>query len=192
MVRTRAWATAQIERAVNRPIPTLTSTCRVSLMFGDGGLVSSEQYVLQLRFDTVRAALLSLELSSDGPDLVIAIGGDLDMSTAHLLTELVEHVVLVVRDPAGPVVLDMAGVTFFCADGIRALIRAREMIIAAGGRLTLRDPSPPTRRVLAITGDDQLFGLRPAAPRSHCVESRVRSDRVARTATSSGVRWSRG
>jgi anti-anti-sigma regulatory factor len=51
----------------------------------------------------------------------------------------------------------MANVTFLCAAGLRALIQARDMIIAAGGCLVLRAPSRPTRRVLAITRTEYLF-----------------------------------
>jgi hypothetical protein len=74
--------------------------------------------------------------------------------------------VLVVADPV--------------AHGVGALLRARDMIAAAGGRLTLRDPSPPTRRILAITGDEQLSA--PAQPygaaykqRSHPKDRRAMS-----------------
>lgn len=117
----------------------------------------------QLRSGPGPASALSLELSGGGPDVVITIRGALERDTDHLLIELVDHVV---RDHAGPVILDMAGVTFVCAHGVGALLRARDMITAAGGRLTLRDPSPLTRRILAITGDDQLLALSraPAQP----------------------------
>ncbi len=102
------------------------------------------------------APLLSVELVGCGPVTVIVVAGDLDMTTAHLLTELIEQVV--VEHPSR-VVLDMAGVSFFCADGLRALLHARTTITAAGGRLVLRAPSATTRRVLTITGTDHLFPL---------------------------------
>jgi anti-anti-sigma factor len=107
------------------------------------------------------ASSLSLELSGAGPDVVITIRGELERDTDHLLTEVVDDVV---RHHPGPVVLDMSGVTFICAHGVGALLRAHDMITAAGGRLTLRDPSPLTRGILAITGDDRLLALDPAGP----------------------------
>lgn len=98
--------------------------------------------------------LLSLELTSHDSVMIIEIGGELDMSSAPLLTDLVEAVV---ESHPTRVVLDMANVTFMCAAGLRGLIQARDMIVAAGGHLVLRTPSRPTQRILAITRTDCLF-----------------------------------
>jgi anti-anti-sigma regulatory factor len=68
--------------------------------------------------------LLSLQLSSDGPEVMIMVSGELDLSTTHVRTERADHIA---HGHAGPLALDMAGVTFLCADGIRALFRAPEM-----------------------------------------------------------------
>jgi anti-anti-sigma factor len=88
----------------------------------------------------------------------------------HQLVELVDALVAI--EPRRLLVLDLAGVTFFCADGIRALLRVRSAVTAAGGRLVLRGPAPCVRKVLAITGDDRLFEVHrggcagsPARPR---------------------------
>ena len=98
--------------------------------------------------------LLSLQWTSHGTVTVMRIGGELDMSSAPLLTDLVEAVV---GSRPTRVVVDMANVRFLCAAGLRALIQTRDMIIAAGGRLVLRAPSRPTRRILAITRTECLF-----------------------------------
>ena len=97
---------------------------------------------------------LSLDLSSDGTVSVIRVSGELDMSTAHLLTDLVK---IVAASRPARVVVDMAEVTFLCADGLRALITARDMILAAGGQLVLAAPSPQTQRILTITQTYCLF-----------------------------------
>jgi anti-anti-sigma factor len=104
-------------------------------------------------------ALLSLHLTCRGPVAVIAISGELDISTVHLLTELVEQVA---RDHPAEVVLDMARVSFFGAQGISALIRARDVIIASGGQLRLRAPCALTLKLLTLTGVDHLFAIDPA------------------------------
>ena len=101
-------------------------------------------------------AALSLDLAGQGPLTVITVSGDMDMCTVHLLDELLAQVA---QQHPERVVLDMAGVTFFCADGLRALIQARDTIAAAGGQLLLRAPSAKTRRVLTITRTEQLFPL---------------------------------
>ena len=92
--------------------------------------------------------ILSVRLVSCGPPTVIEISGEIDLNTAHLVTELVDHVA---RHGPTQVILDMGGVSFFCADGLRALLHARTTVTAAGGRLFLRAPSPKTCRVLTIT-----------------------------------------
>lgn len=143
--------------------------------------MSTEYSEDRLRSDPGQASALSLELSGGDPDVVITIRGELERDTDHLLIELVDHVV---RDHAGPVVLDLAGVTFLCAHGIGTLLRARDMIAAAGGRFTLRDPSPITRRILAITGDEQLLALSTAPAQPDGAAYAQRWDRQDHRATS--------
>jgi anti-anti-sigma factor len=101
-------------------------------------------------------SLLTVELRWRGLDAVVEVRGEIDLGTAHVLTELVEHVAR--RRPAR-VVLDLAEVSFLCADGLRALLYTRETVTATGGLLLLRDPSPKTRRVLTITRTCHLFVL---------------------------------
>jgi anti-anti-sigma factor len=100
--------------------------------------------------------ILSVRLVSCGPPTVIEISGEIDLSTAHLVTELVEHVA---RHRPAQVILDMANVRFFCADGLRALLDARATVTAADGQLLLRAPSAKTWRVLTITRTEHLFPL---------------------------------
>jgi anti-anti-sigma factor len=91
---------------------------------------------------------LSLELVTRGPVTVIAVSGEVDMSNAHLLTELAEYVV---GDRPLRLVLDLAKVTFFCLDGVRVLLGIQRAVTAEAGHLVLRAPSPITLRVLTLT-----------------------------------------
>jgi anti-anti-sigma factor len=100
--------------------------------------------------------LLSVHLAGRGHVTVIEVTGELDLSTVHLLAELVEHVA---RARPASVVLDMAKVSFFCAAGLRVVLNAQDTIAAAGGRLVLRAPSPCTWRVLRITATTHRFAL---------------------------------
>jgi anti-anti-sigma factor len=101
--------------------------------------------------------IMSLSLTSHADVAAITISGELDLSTTPLLTELVERVVA--RDRPVRVVVDLAGVTFFGATGVDALLLAHDTVAAAGGRLLLRAPSPCTQKVLTITDADRLFEL---------------------------------
>jgi anti-anti-sigma factor len=108
------------------------------------------------------APRLSLRTTHDGPAVVIQLSGELDPATVPLLTELVAETAR--RRSAVRLVLDLAGVTFFCAAGIHAFLAARRCVVATGGALVLRAPSPAVRRVLAITGDDRHFAIEEVEP----------------------------
>ncbi|MCZ7440076.1 STAS domain-containing protein [Micromonospora sp. WMMC241] len=78
----------------------------------------------------------------------VSVAGEVDLSNAHLLVELLENVAA--RSPL--VAVDLSEVTFFGAHGTDALVRARRLVTERGGRLTLCYPSPVVRRVLDVTG----------------------------------------
>ncbi|MBQ1028634.1 STAS domain-containing protein [Micromonospora parva] len=92
--------------------------------------------------------ILSLTMSHDGPVSVISVVGEMDMSNAHLLIELVEQLC---RAPTPRIALNLSAVRFLGAHGISALLRSGQLAAQAGGRLTLRDPSPFVLRVLGVT-----------------------------------------
>jgi anti-sigma B factor antagonist len=101
---------------------------------------------------------LLVEVTDVAPVTVLALAGELDMNTTHLLVDRVDD--LVQTSPRGlRLVLDMREVTFFCADGVRALLTVRGILAAAAGQLTLRAPSGSVRRVLDITGDTRRFDI---------------------------------
>lgn len=118
--------------------------------------------------------VLSAALSY-GPVTVIRLSGELDMSTEHLITELVARVS---QEHPSQVILDMAEVSFFCAAGITALLHARNTIKDAGGELLLRRPSTITMRILTTTGTAAILpidwhsvpsnGERPSTPAELC------------------------
>jgi len=98
--------------------------------------------------------MLCLRVTDRGGATVVEVIGELDLGSAHLLTDCVDQIA---GDRPNRVVLDLARVSFFCADGLRALLHARDTITATGGQLLLRAPSAKVRRVLALTAADELF-----------------------------------
>ncbi|MEV0881548.1 STAS domain-containing protein [Micromonospora echinofusca] len=90
---------------------------------------------------------LSCELSRDSTRVTVA--GEVDLSNAHLLAELLEDVVAA---KAPLVAVDLSAVTFFGAYGTDVLLRARRQLTERGRRSTLRHLSPVVRRVLDVTG----------------------------------------
>ncbi|MDM4784201.1 MULTISPECIES: STAS domain-containing protein [unclassified Micromonospora] len=93
----------------------------------------------------------------------ISVAGEVDLSNAHLLTELVETTVAA---SAPLVVVDLSDVSFFGAYGTSALVLAQRMLVRHGRRLILHRPSPVVRRVLGVTGTLTAFEVvdRPALP----------------------------
>ncbi|SCG60180.1 STAS domain-containing protein [Micromonospora halophytica] len=96
----------------------------------------------------VAKPIMTLNLDSEGPVPAIAVRGEVDMSTAHLIDELAAHVIA--RRPAR-LILDLSRVTFFSAHGISALLRTQRAAACAGVTLTLRDAAPCVSHLLAAT-----------------------------------------
>ncbi|RAO28103.1 hypothetical protein PSN13_05991 [Micromonospora saelicesensis] len=92
--------------------------------------------------------IMTLDLQNDRNAPLIAVSGEVDMSTAHLISELAEHVIT--RRPAR-LVLDLSGVTFFSAHGISALLRTQRAAESAEVTLALRAAAPCVTYLLAVT-----------------------------------------
>ncbi len=110
--------------------------------------MSQEPTTFILPLPELTGPLLALEPVVVGPVTMLRATGDLDMSTTHLLDELItgllaEHAPLLL-------VLDLRGLEFLDANGISALLRVRSALAARGSHLTLRRPTRRTRLILAI------------------------------------------
>lgn len=68
-----------------------------------------------LAVDRVREPIMSLALTSDGSAKLVTVSGEVDMSSAHLLTELVE---CVCRLPVPVIAVDLSAVRFFSAHAV--------------------------------------------------------------------------
>lgn len=95
--------------------------------------------------------LLSLRVRGEGERAVIEARGEVDLGTADLLARCCARALEEVR---GPLVLDLARITFFSAAGLRALM---ELSDAAGERLLLRAPSRSVVFVLELTSLTDRF-----------------------------------
>jgi anti-anti-sigma factor len=110
---------------------------------------------------------VSVAVSWDAGQAVIAISGDLDYLTAPYAVARVGEVLD--RQP-GRLILDLAGLDFLDSYGLhvmRVIIRARHTV-PRQDRLILRSPTPRVRQVLQITGMDRACIIddspRPAPP----------------------------
>ncbi|MCG5438104.1 STAS domain-containing protein [Micromonospora foliorum] len=97
---------------------------------------------------------MSLTLTDEGLAKLITVSGEIDMSNAHLLTELVEFVC---RQPAPVIALDLSRVRFFGAHAVSALLQAQDIATDARAAVLLRDPAPCVTYILATTGALRSF-----------------------------------
>ncbi|MDQ2826785.1 MAG: anti-sigma factor antagonist [Actinomycetota bacterium] len=84
----------------------------------------------------------------DAERAVVGVRGEVDMLTAPTLGDLVD--VLIDRGER-QVVLDLAGLAFMDAAGLRVIADASARLALSGGVLTVRSPPPATLEILRIT-----------------------------------------
>lgn len=111
--------------------------------------------------DRRRRPIMSLAMTGDGSAKLITVSGEIDMSNAHLLTELVEFVC---RPPSPVIVVDLSAVRFFSAHGVSALLQSLDIAATAEAELLLRDPARCVAAILATTGALPRFALATGAP----------------------------
>jgi len=92
---------------------------------------------------------LTIEVASEGAEVVLVVSGELDPHTAPTLRGAVDGAV---TDATTSLVFDVAGLLFIDSSGLRVIISAHKAMADRGGSLTLRSPSPNTLRLLEITG----------------------------------------
>jgi anti-sigma B factor antagonist len=84
------------------------------------------------------------------------VAGEIDAVAAQPLTEAFADLPDV---HAGPVEVDLAGVTFIDSSGLRVLLGLADRVEAAGGTTVVRNPSKHVSKLLAITQLESRFGL---------------------------------
>jgi anti-anti-sigma factor len=85
---------------------------------------------------------------------VAVIRGEMDAATAPGAQEYVRQVI---GRSSGPVAVDLSGVSFCDARGLRALVGMSAAARAAGRRLSLTGTRPGMMKIMRITGVDANF-----------------------------------
>ena len=85
---------------------------------------------------------------------VSVIRGELDAATAPGAQEYVRQVI---ERSSGPVAVDLSGVSFCDARGLRALVGMSSAARAAGRRVSLTGTRPGIMKIMRITGVDANF-----------------------------------
>ena len=98
-----------------------------------------------------------LELSyriGPGGEVVVDLGGELDIVSAESAVSYVRDVIDGCR---GPVVVDLTALTFCDAQGLGALLRMAGYAEQAGCEFRLTSPRPSLVKIMRITGLDHRF-----------------------------------
>ena len=102
----------------------------------------------------VRLPELSCLASLDHGEAVVAVTGELDMSTAPQLSRSLAGVL---DQHPQRLTLELGGLEFIDSTGLTLLVRTSKQLKAHEGALQLAHPTPPVRRVLEIVGLDGLL-----------------------------------
>ena len=89
----------------------------------------------------------------DGVPVVVAVTGEIDMSTAGLLWQVLEPAC----ERGGRLVVDLDGTTFIDSTGLAVLVRAYKRLEQRSESVVVRTAAPVVRHVLAISGLDGLL-----------------------------------
>jgi anti-anti-sigma factor len=91
--------------------------------------------------------LLSVEVTGTAPLVAVEVRGEVDMATAETLSAAFAYAV---RSRPARVSVSLAGVTFFSAAGVRALLQLRDAARWDDIELVLGDVSEPAQLVLEL------------------------------------------
>jgi anti-anti-sigma factor len=87
-----------------------------------------------------------------GDDRSITVAGEIDMAGGPLLDSAISQC-----EGDGPLVIDLAEVSFIDSSGLRSLLEASRRARARGSVIQLRQVGPEVARLLDITGTTDQF-----------------------------------
>ena len=88
----------------------------------------------------------------------VVVRGEYDLSSTDTSHLVLEHVGNLIGDAPRPVVVDLAGVSFFDAAGISFLLRLDRVARLASTTSSVRQPSAQARLVLDVVGLSDFVG----------------------------------
>ena len=99
---------------------------------------------------------LDVVIRFGGDEVLVSPGGEIDLAT---VPDLGAHLDTVLDGGYRRVILDLAEVDFMGVCGVNLIARLAARLRASSGGLTIRSPSDLTRRMLTITGVDELVDI---------------------------------
>ncbi|MEU7477010.1 STAS domain-containing protein [Lentzea sp. NPDC042327] len=102
----------------------------------------------------------SITSESVGAAVVVHVAGEVDQVTADDLSDRLGEVVR----PSAPVVLDLTGLHFLGACGIRVLLEQHERCVRDGGSFAVVATSAVVLRPLRVLELEDVLNVRPSVP----------------------------
>jgi anti-sigma B factor antagonist len=96
-----------------------------------------------------------LDPPADGV-VLLEFAGELDLAVGGRISELVDEVA---AENPSLVVIDVAEVSFMDSTMLRELLQAHKTLEAGGAHLIVAAPQPAVRRLLELTGTNEVFSL---------------------------------
>ena len=101
--------------------------------------------------------LLSTRVGQGDGQVIVELEGELDVSTAPQLHEVL--VAAVSEEGSDAVVLDLSGLNFLDSTGLSLLVSTDKRVKSLGRVLILRSAQPIVRRLLEVTGLNDVFRI---------------------------------
>lgn len=101
---------------------------------------------------------LQISVSRQADDWRLSLHGDLDMETTRYLRAAFSRVA---AQPGQDVLVDLNGTTFCDCAGITTLVDEQRRLGRDGVSFVIENPPRLVRRLLAITGLDEVLSVRP-------------------------------
>lgn len=99
----------------------------------------------------------SLTFARDSEAVVVGVVGELDCATGPTLEDRLGD--LIENQGNRTVVIDLENMTFVDSSGLSVLVAAYRHLRERGGQLSVRRPSPSTRRVFEVTGLNRVLPI---------------------------------
>jgi anti-anti-sigma factor len=106
---------------------------------------------------SLRSALMSSTVHSEGRRIVVALRGEADVSTRPVISDVLSRVIAM---RSGDVVIDLAQLDFIDTATVRVMAEAQRLLDVCGRTLTFRSPSRLAVQVMAVFGLTHLIEVR--------------------------------
>jgi anti-sigma B factor antagonist len=101
-----------------------------------------------------QSEVLRIEANRDQSGITIILAGEFDLTGTERFWAFVSEALA--ADPK-TVTIDSSGLEFIDSAGLQALLRALDAATEAGVAFRVSDPSPAMRRILELSGVDDLL-----------------------------------